>query len=108
MPRTPSTADRKDINFTVKLAPSQVQFLASLRPALRAQSEQGVLRELLEQFESWFRLPPYQSERLEQDKASRQVNLLRELLMRRTPIALKGRQQSQIKGIERNHAHLLR
>lgn len=76
MPRTPSTADRKDINFTVKLAPSQVKFLESLKPALRVQSEQGVLREILEQFQSWFRLPPYQSERLEQDKASRQVNLL--------------------------------
>jgi hypothetical protein len=79
MPRTPSTADRKDINFTVKLAPSQLRFLESLKPALRVQSEQGSLREVLDQFQSWFRLPPYQRERLEQDMAGRRVNLLQYL-----------------------------
>lgn len=42
------------------------------------------------------------------DLAGRQVDLLRELLMRCTAIALKGRQQSQIEGIKRNHARLLR
>nr|CUV26754.1 conserved protein of unknown function [Ralstonia solanacearum]CUV64136.1 conserved protein of unknown function [Ralstonia solanacearum] len=36
------------------------------------------------------------------------MDLLRELLVGRTAVALKGGKQGQIKGIERNHANLLR
>jgi hypothetical protein len=86
MPRTPSTANRNEVSFTVKLVPSQVQYLASLKGPLRVSSEQQVVREMLEWFRGWFRLPGYQRQVLEQDlrrKRSHIFEYLQELLARR-------------------------
>jgi hypothetical protein len=86
MPRTPSTASRNEVNFTVKLAPSQMQFLGSLKGPLRVSSEQQVLREVLDEFRSWFWLPVYQRQLLEQELARKKTHILlylQELLARR-------------------------
>jgi hypothetical protein len=86
MPRTPSTASRNEVNFTVKLAPSQMRFLGSLKVPLRVSSEQQVLREILDAFRSWFWLPVYQRQRLERELAQKKTHVLQylqELLARR-------------------------
>ena len=86
MPRTPSTASRNEVNFTVKLAPSQMLFLGGLKTPLRVSSEQQVLREVLDAFRSWFWLPVYQRQRLEQELAQKKTHILQylqELLARR-------------------------
>src|SRR5438552_2253757 len=83
--QTPSSSNKNLINFTLKLAPSQLEYLESLAPALGASSQQSVLREVLEQFQSWFRLPVYQREALQKELAAKKVDILRyiqELLAR--------------------------
>jgi len=83
--RTSTSSNKNLINFTLKLAPSQLRYLKSLEPALRASSQQSVLREILEQFQSWFRLPVYQREALQKDMGSRKAHILQyiqELLAR--------------------------
>src|ERR1043165_3261338 len=85
MARTPTSSNKNLINFTLKLAPSQLRYLEGLEPALGASSQQSVLREILEQFQSWFRLPVYQREALQKDMAARKANILQyfqELLAR--------------------------
>src|SRR5687767_7990695 len=83
--QTPSSSNKNLVNFTLKLAPSQLKYLESLAPALGATSQQSVLREVLEQFQSWFRLPVYQREALQKELAGRKVSILQyiqELLAR--------------------------
>lgn len=86
MARTPTSSGNKNlVNFTVKLTPGQLRYLESLEPALGVSSQPSVLRELLEQFQSWFRLPVYQREALQKDMAARKANILQyiqELLAR--------------------------
>ena len=85
MPKTPSTSNKNLINFTLKLTPGQLEFLESLAPALGVSSQQSVLREILEQFQSWFRLPVYQREALQKELAAKKVHILQyvqELLAR--------------------------
>jgi hypothetical protein len=81
-----SSSNKNLINFTVKITPSQLHYLASLAETLEASTEASALRELLEQFQRWFHLPPYQREALQKDLADRKNNILRyiqELLARR-------------------------
>src|SRR3954466_6332463 len=83
--QTPSSSNKNLINFTLKLAPSQLRYLESLEPALGASSQQSVLRAILEQFQSWCRLPVYQREALQKDMTGRKANILQyiqELLAR--------------------------
>src|SRR5437764_2003357 len=85
MVQTPSSSNKNLVNFTLKLAPSDLEYLESLAPALGASSQQSVLREVMEQFQSWFRLPVYQREALQKDMAGRKANVLQyiqELLAR--------------------------
>jgi GAF domain-containing protein len=85
MAQTPSSGSKNLINFTVKLAPSQLRYLESLAPALGATSQQSALREVLEQFQSWFRLPVYQREALQKELAAKKISILQyiqELLAR--------------------------
>src|SRR3954462_2965819 len=74
--QTPSSSNKNLINFTLKLAPSQLAYLESLAPALGASSQQSVLREVLEQFQSWFRLPVYQREALQKDMEAKKAHIL--------------------------------
>src|SRR5688572_7715764 len=74
--RTSTSSNKNLINFTLKLAPSQLRYLESLEPALGVSSQQSVLREILEQFQSWFRLPVYQREALQKDMGSRKAHIL--------------------------------
>jgi hypothetical protein len=83
--RTSSSSNKNLLNFTVKLTPSQVQYLESLAETLEASTEASAVREVLEQLQRWFYLPAYQREGLQKDLADRKVNILRyiqELLAR--------------------------
>ena len=85
MGQTSSSSNKNLVNFTVKLTPSQLQYLESLAEVLGASTEASALREVLEQFQRWFHLPAYQREALQKDLADRKVNILRyiqELLAR--------------------------
>ena len=83
--QTPSSSNKNLVNFTLKLPPRQLEYLESLAPALGATSQQSVLREIMEQFQSWFRLPVYQREALQKDMAARKAHIfqyIQELLAR--------------------------
>jgi len=83
--QTSSSSNKNLINFTVKLTPGQLKYLERLAEVLEVSTEASALREVLEQFRSWFRLPAYQREALQKDVAERKLNILRyiqELLAR--------------------------
>ena len=49
------------------------------RDVQQLSTQRSALREVLEQFQSWFRLPVSMRERLKKDVAERKVNILRYL-----------------------------
>jgi len=86
VPRPKTPEDRKDVNFSVKLAPAQMQFLKAMKEELGHEAVADVVREMVESFRTTFSLPPYQAERLKADRADRGMTSLQyvqELLARR-------------------------
>jgi hypothetical protein len=83
--QTAKHSNRNLVNFTLKLTPGQLRYLERMEPVLGASSQQNVLRELLEQLQTWFRLPVYQREALQKDMAGRKAHIfqyIQELLAR--------------------------
>ncbi|HYV46115.1 MAG TPA: hypothetical protein VFA20_14695 [Myxococcaceae bacterium] len=74
-----SSSNKNLLQFTIKLTPSQLKYLEDLAEALGLSTQRSALREVLEQFQSWFRLPVSMRERLKKDVAERRVNILRYL-----------------------------
>lgn len=72
-----SSSNKNLLQFTIKLTPSQLEYLETLAEALGLSTQRSALREVLEQFQSWFRLPVSMRERLKKDVAERRVNILR-------------------------------
>jgi len=72
-----SSSNKNLLQFTIKLTPSQLKYLEDLAEALGLSTQRSALREVLEQFQSWFRLPVSMRERLKKDVAERRVNILR-------------------------------
>lgn len=86
MGRPPTDPDKKLIGFTVKLTPLQYNFVERMKPRLDVQFGADVIREVVEGLRTWFGLPAYQVEVLEQDMAARKLNwitYIQELLARR-------------------------
>jgi len=86
MPRPKTPEDRKDVNFSVKLAPDQLRFLEAMKDELGHKAVADVVRDMVESFRTTFSLPQYQAERLKADMADRGMTswqYLQELLARR-------------------------
>src|SRR6185436_5803237 len=67
------------LQFTVKLTSGQLKYLDDLAEVRGLSTQRSALRELLEQFQTWFRLPVSMREALKKDVADRRVNILRYL-----------------------------
>jgi len=74
-----SSSNKNLLQFTVKLTPGQLKYLDGLAKVLGLSTQRSALREVLEQFQTWFRLPVYMREGLKNDVAERRVNILRYL-----------------------------
>jgi len=74
-----SSSDKNLLQFTVKLTPGQFKYLDELADALGLSTQRSALREVLEQFQRWFRLPVSMRERLKKDVAEKRINILRYL-----------------------------
>jgi len=86
MARPVTPPDRKDINYSVKLSPTDMTFLDSLKEQLGHVAIADAVRDIVVAFRTTFSLPLYQAERLQQDMNARRLNLiqyLQELLARR-------------------------
>jgi len=59
-----SSSNKNLLQFTIKLTPSQLKYLEDVAEALGLSTQRSALREVLEQFQSWFRLPVSIRERL--------------------------------------------
>jgi len=74
-----SSSNKNLLQFTVKLTPAQLKYLDDLAEALGLSTQRSALREVLEQFQTWFRLPVSMREALKKDVAHRRVSILRYL-----------------------------
>ena len=74
-----SSSNKNPLQFTVKLTPGQFKYLDELAGALGLSTQRSALREVLEQFQSWFRLPVSMRERLKKDVTEKRINILRYL-----------------------------
>ena len=86
MARPVTPPDRKDINFSVKLSPTDMAYLDELKEQLGHVAIADAVRDLVEAFRTTFSLPVYQTERLKQDMEGRGINTLQylqELLAKR-------------------------
>ncbi len=86
MARPVTPPDRKDINFSVKLSPTDMAYLDSLKEDLNHVAIADAVRDLVAAFRTTFSLPVYQAERLAEDMKARDLNMLQyiqELLARR-------------------------
>ncbi|HLL54349.1 MAG TPA: hypothetical protein VK447_12420 [Myxococcaceae bacterium] len=86
MPRPNIPPDRKDINFSVKLSPTEMAYLDTLKEQLGHVAIADAVRDLVAAFRTTFNLPVYQAERLKEDMRSRGLNTLQylqELLAKR-------------------------
>jgi len=78
--------DRKDINYSVKLSPVDMQFLDSFKEQLGYNAIADAVRDIVVAFRTTFSLPQYQAERLKRDMTERNmtfIQYLQELLARR-------------------------
>ncbi len=86
MARPVTPPDRKDINFSVKLSPTDMAYLDTLKEELNHVAIADAVRDIVEAFRTTFNLPVYQSSRLREDMEARGLNSLQyiqELLARR-------------------------
>ena len=86
MARPVTPPDRKDINFSVKLSPTDMAYLDTLKEELGHVAIADAVRDMVEAFRTTFSLPVYQAERLKQDMAARgltPLQYLQELLAKR-------------------------
>ena len=88
-----SSSNKNLLQFTVKLTPGQLKYLDDLAGVLGLSTQRSALREVLEQLQSWFRLPVSMREALKKDVAERRSNILRylqELMARHYEELAKG------------------
>ena len=86
MARPVTPPDRKDINFSVKLSPTDMAYLDGLKEELGHVAIADAVRDVVEALRTTFSLPVYQAERVKQDMAARGLNPLQyiqELLAKR-------------------------
>lgn len=86
MPRPITPPERKDINFSVKLSPTDMEYLDVLKEELNYIAIADAVRDMVAAFRTTFSLPVYQADRLKEDMKARGLNPLQyiqELLARR-------------------------
>ena len=84
MGRTPG--ERKDINFSVKLSPGELEWLEGMKESLELNSTAEVIRGFIRAVRTLFGLPPYMVEHLREDMKKRGLSseqYIQELLAKR-------------------------
>lgn len=91
MARTPS--ERKDISFSVKLRPEDMEYLQKMQKERSANATAEVIRDILAAMRTTFALPQYMADRIQEDMKERglpMLEYLKELLGMRYEMLKSG------------------